>query len=100
MTGHTPADLTDFLAALGQEFCEALSPPVPEDLIVPQDAYEVWLRAFGQPPSPESLASLSGPQLSRLRDECERYFECPSLAAAQVRTAIDRALARWSVAGS
>jgi hypothetical protein len=87
MTGQPPGD---FLAALGQEFCETLSPPIPEDLIVPQDANEVWLRAFGQPPSPELLTSLSGPQLSRLRDECERYFECPAVSVQHVRSAVAR----------
>jgi len=85
----------DFLAALGEEFCEALGPAVPEDLIVPQDGYEVWLRAFKQAPSLELLSSLSDPQLSRLRDECERYFECPAVSVQQVRSAVDRTLARW-----
>jgi len=85
----------DFLAALGQEFCGALSPPVPADLITPQDAYDVWLSALGQAPSPEALADVSGPQLSRLRDECERYFECPTVTTEQVRLAVDRTLLRW-----
>ena len=92
MTGEPPGD---FLAALGQEFCHALSPPVPEALIVPQDAYEVWLRAFGDAPSPERLAHLSGPQLSHLRDECERYFECQFISTKHVQTAIACVLARW-----
>lgn len=92
MTDHAPHD---FLIALGQEFCWALSPPVAEGLIVPQDAYEVWLRAFGQPPSPEQLARLSGAQQSHLRDECARYFECPAISVEHVRTAVVRTLARW-----
>jgi len=91
---------SDFLIALGQEFCEALSPPVPEDLIVPQDAYEVWIRAFGRPPSPGLLASLSDAQLSRLREECERYFECPSICVEHVRSAVARTLVRWPAADS
>jgi hypothetical protein len=90
----------DFLIALGQEFCEALSPPVPEDLIVPQDAYEVWLRVFGQTPSPALLASLSDAGLSRLRDECQRYFECPSISGQQVRSFVAHTLVRWQAAGS
>ncbi len=84
----------DFLIALGQEFCEALSPPVPGGLIMPQDAYEVWLRAFGQPPSPGRLASLTETQLSRLREECGRYFECPSISAQAVQLAVTRTLLR------
>src|SRR4051794_30866091 len=97
MTGEPPLD---FLAALGQEFCEALSPPVPEDLIVPQDAYDVWLRAFGQPPSPELLTRLSGWHLSHLRDECERYFECQSISVDHIRAAVARTLARWPATDS
>ena len=42
----------DFLSALGEEFCVALSPPVPDHLLVPHDGYEVWRRAFGADPSP------------------------------------------------
>jgi hypothetical protein len=91
-----PEDLSgDFFIALGQEFCEALSPPVPEDLIVPQDAYEVWIRAFGRPPSPGLLVDLSDDQLSRLREECERYFECPSISVGHLRSAVTRTLVRW-----
>jgi len=92
MNGQPPLD---FLTALGEEFCDALSPPVPEDLIVPQDAYEVWLRVFGRPPNPELLTCLLGPQLEQLRDECERYFECQSISVEHIRTTIARTLARW-----
>jgi hypothetical protein len=90
----------DFFIAFGQEFCEALSPPVPENLIVPQDAYEVWIRAFGRPPSPDLLASLSYSQLSLLRDECGRYFECPSISVQNVMSAISRTLVRWPATDS
>ena len=37
----------DFLSALGEEFCGALLPPVPGDLIVPHDGHGVWTRSFG-----------------------------------------------------
>lgn len=97
MTEDPPSD---FLIALGQEFCDALSPPVPEDLIVPQDACEVWIRAFGRPPRPGLLASLSDAQLSLLRGACERYFECPSISVQHIRSAVSRTLARWPAADS
>jgi len=96
----TDESFADFLAALGQEFCEALSPPIPWGRIVPQDAYEVWLRAFRQRPSPGRLAQLTDAQRSHLRDECERYFECPDISAEHIRTAVARTLARWPATDS
>jgi hypothetical protein len=83
----------DFLSALGQEFCWALSPPVPNDLIVPHDGTR-----FGyvhSRPNPHALASLTDAGLEELRAVCAGYFECPTVSAAQVRLAISRTLARW-----
>lgn len=91
------AQKLDFLSALGEEFCEALSPPVPADLIVPQDGYEVWSRAFKDDPSPATLSALTEPQVEQFRAACASYFECPAVSAAQVRLAVSRNLARWPV---
>jgi hypothetical protein len=85
----------DFLTALGEEICWALSPPVSEDLIVPHDGYEVWLRAFGTKPNPDALAALTEAGVEQLRASCAAYFECPAVSAAQVRLAVSRTLARW-----
>jgi hypothetical protein len=83
----------DFLTALGEEFATALSPPV--DLIVPQDGYEVWLRAFGTRPTPAALAALTSPDVERLRAACASLFECPDVSIEQVTLAVRRTLARW-----
>ena len=79
----------NFLTALGQEFCWALSPPVADDLILPQDGYEVWRRAFGTDPSwlasPSRRWSTFGPF-------------APATSSAQrpqVQLAVSRILARW-----
>jgi hypothetical protein len=85
----------DFLTALGEEFCEALSPPVPDDMIVPQDGYEVWRRAFGADPTPAALFALDAVGVERLQAECVRYFECLAVSTSAVRTAVSRTLARW-----
>jgi hypothetical protein len=87
----------DFLAALGEEFCWALSPPVPGDLIVPQDGYEVWLQAFGDHPTPAALAALTDSGEEQLCAAAVAYFECPELSTAQLRLAVSRTLARWPV---
>jgi hypothetical protein len=84
-----------FLSALGEEFCEALSPPVPWDLINPHDGSEVWWRAFGTAPTPIALVALSDLQVEQLREACAGYFECPGVSVAQVRLAVSRTLARW-----
>jgi hypothetical protein len=91
-------DDLDFLSALGEEFCESLSPPVPGNLIVPQDGYEVWLKAFGTDPSPAALAALTNDATERLRMACVEYFECPTVSVSQLRAAVARTLVRWPAA--
>ncbi len=88
-------DYLDFLAALGQEFCECLSPAVGLGNIEPDDAYEVFRREFKIDPSPIFLASLSEPELERLRAGFEKFLECDGISVVQVREAATRTLARW-----
>ena len=88
-------DELSFLTAFGQELCGALSPPVLDDLIVPQDAFEVWIRAFGTRPTPEALASLTDTEVERLHAACVGNFECPDITESQVRLAHARTLWRW-----
>ena len=85
----------DFLAAFGDEFCDALANSVGQVAPVAQDGFEVFMRAFQEEPSPQLLASLSDAQLERLRVESERYFETDGIAVEQIRRAIARTLARW-----
>ena len=88
-------DELDFLTAFGEELCGALSPPVPFDLIVPQDAFEVWVRAFGTDPTPEALATLTDAEVERLHSACAKYFECLDITESQVRLTLTRTLWRW-----
>jgi hypothetical protein len=85
----------DFMSALGEEFCEALSPVVGFSAIAPNDAYELFIRAFATDPSPHFLASLSDSQLELLRVECEKYFERKGFTVDQLRKAVRRTLWRW-----
>ena len=85
----------DFLSAFGEEFCDSLSSTVGMDNIVPQDSYEVILRASGTEPSPEMLSSLSESQVELIRAECARYFECQGITTEQIRIAVSRTLARY-----
>ena len=85
----------DFLAAFGDEFCDALAVSVGQGTLVAQDGFEVFLRAFQEEPSPQLLASLSDGQLERLRVESERYFETDGIAIEQIRKVVARTLARF-----
>lgn len=83
----------DFLSALGDEFSEALRPVASG--IVPQDGYEVWLRAFEREPSPGLLAAMTDARLEQLRAAAEDYLECRGVTVEHVRTFVSRTLARW-----
>jgi hypothetical protein len=88
-------DFNGFLIALGQEFCESLSAIAGSEDIVPQDANEVFLRTFGQNPSPQLLATLSESELEQWRAGWEMYFECRGISVDQMRRAVAQTLARW-----
>ena len=85
----------DFLAAFGDEFCQALADSVGQDALVPQDGFEVFLRVFQEEPSPQLLSSLSDNQLEQLRVGSERYFETGGIPIEQIRMAVTRTLARY-----
>ena len=83
----------DFITAFGQEFCAAHTSH--EDLITPQDAYEVWKRAFNSEPTPTLLAAITEAQLKLLHTVCVSYFECNVVSLNTIRTAISQTLKRW-----
>ena len=87
----------DFVAAFGDEFCDALRNSVGQDGVVPQDGFEVCVRVFQEEPSPILLSALSDDQLERLRVESMKYFETDGIAIEQIRRAIARTLARFPI---
>ena len=93
-------DFINFLSALGEEFCEALSPVVGWDKVVPQDGYEVFYRALNQKPSPQLLASLSESGLEQLRASCGEYLQCQNITVGHMRLVVSRTLARWRADGA
>ena len=87
-------DYNGFLIALGEEFSTALQ--IDRELdICSQDAYEVWLRAFGQRPTPKALACLDSVGLERLRTEFQTYLEIAGLTVDRIEQAVARTLFRW-----
>jgi hypothetical protein len=87
----------DFVTALGEEFCETLGPIVGFETISPHASYEVFRRVFREDPSPQFLAALTDEQWERLRAGWEEYFGQCGIAAAPIRQAVARTLARWPV---
>ena len=88
-------DCISFLSALGEEFCETLSPIVGDEDIVPQDGYEVFYRTSDQNPSPQMLALLTETELEQLRSSCEEYFECQGITIEHMRSVVAQTLSRW-----
>ena len=86
-----------FLSALGDEFCDALRSVAGPHPLVPQDGYEVFLRAFDRDPTPEVLASLTAAEVEQLRAECEDYLECPGITTDHIRAFVAGVLVRWPV---
>jgi hypothetical protein len=87
----------DFLAAFGDEFCDALENAVEHETLVPQDGFEVFLRVFQAEPTPQLLASLSDDQLETFRVESEKYFETEGIALEQIRKVVAHTLARCPI---
>jgi hypothetical protein len=88
-------DYMGFLLALGEAFCETLSPVVGDDTMVPQDGYEVFYQAFNQKPSPSRLAALTEADLAQLCSTCKDYFECSNVTTSHLRSMISQTLVRW-----
>jgi hypothetical protein len=92
----------EFEQAVGEEFSEAVSPPVPFEDASPHECCEVVWAAFGRDVNPSRLAAVSPAEEKALARRFGTYFECDPPAVEQVRLAIAQTLARWfvgSVAG-
>ena len=87
----------DFLTSLGRVTCEVLGPVVGEDLIVPQDGYEIFIAACGKRFDSGTLHSLEQPQIETIRNKARTYFECEAVESEHVRAIIDRTLWHWPV---
>ncbi|MDP9840170.1 hypothetical protein J2T09_004950 [Neorhizobium huautlense] len=90
-------DRMDFEQAMGEEFGQCLSPPLPfEDASAHECCEAIW-RVLGDEVGPDRLATLSAADIAALAASFGRYFEVENPTEEQVRAAVARTLARWPV---
>src|SRR5690242_19344601 len=87
----------DFTTALGEEYCEVIS-PLCERGAEPHDGYEVFGKAFGHDditPAKLHAAQLSNAELTRIRDIARQWQESDQISEDHVREVLRRVLRRW-----
>jgi hypothetical protein len=87
----------DFLTAMGEEFGNLVSPPVPFFEANPHDCCEAIALVFGDAITPARLAEVSNADLGRIAGAFSQWFECDAPPTSQIAEAIARTLARWPV---
>ena len=89
----------DFLTVWGEQFASVMIEDAGAKDVTPQDAYEVFVEAFPEEPTPTRLAALSEQELEMLRAKCEKVLEHRPIPVASLRKAISLTLCAWSPAG-
>jgi hypothetical protein len=87
----------DFTTALGEEYCEVIS-PLCERGAEPHDGYEVFAKAFGSDDvTPEKLHAAHGSntELMLIRDVARQWQESDEIGEDHVREVLRRVLRRW-----
>src|SRR5262245_59144303 len=87
----------DFEQALGEEFGESVSPPVPFEDASPHECCEVVWAMVGRDVPPRRLAALSATEVEALAERFGIYFDSNAPTVGQIREAISRTMARWPV---
>jgi hypothetical protein len=87
----------DFDQAIGEEFGEAVSPPIPFEDASPHECCEVVRAIAGRDVTPRRLADLSATEMEDLARRFGAYFDSEPPRVEQIREAVGRTLARWPV---
>jgi hypothetical protein len=94
----SPADSRpDFEQALGEEFGEAVSPPVPFEDASPHECREVVCEVLGDDVTPTRLATATDTEVAEIARLFGEFGECKAPTARKIRTAVAQTLARWPV---
>ena len=87
----------DFWAALGEEFSQAVCPPVTFEDASPHECCEPLRQVLGPVVTPTGLAALSDMDLHSLASAFGAHFETPPPSVRQLRRGVQGVLARWPV---
>jgi hypothetical protein len=87
----------DFWAALGEEFSQAVCPPVAFEDASPHECCEPLRQVLGPIATPKGLAALSESDLHGLASAFGAHFETPPPSLEPLRRAVEGVLARWPV---
>jgi len=88
-------DRMDFEQAMGEEFAECLTPPLPFEEASSHECCEVIWTVLGDGVDPQMLAAATADQIAALAAEFGSYFEVGAPSGEQIISAIDRTLRRW-----
>jgi hypothetical protein len=94
----SPADYRpDFEQALGEEFGEAVSPPVPFEDASPHECREVVCEVLGDNVTPTRLAAATDAEIAEIARLFGEFGVCKAPTARKIKSAIAQTLARWPV---
>ncbi len=85
----------DFECAMGEEFGNSVSPPVPFLDASPHECCEAVWQALGDDVTPVVLANLNESEIQKIALAFGNWFECEAPLAIQIAEAIARILSRW-----
>ncbi|WP_147336837.1 hypothetical protein [Pseudomonas abyssi] len=85
----------DFESAMGEEFGDLVSPPVPFFEASPHECCEAIWKALGDDVTPTMLENLTDSDFQKIAVAFGNWFECEAPPAMQIAEAVARTLSRW-----
>ncbi|WP_147305174.1 hypothetical protein [Alkalilimnicola ehrlichii] len=85
----------DFESAMGEEFGDLVSPPIPFNDASPHECCEAIWQVLGDAVTPTMLAKLTEADYRKIAASFGNWFECEPPTAMQIAEATARTLSRW-----
>ncbi|MEZ6139552.1 MAG: hypothetical protein R3B84_03180 [Zavarzinella sp.] len=87
----------DLLNTLGRETCEVLSPIVGEDVVEPNDGYELFSAICGREFDSAKLDSLTAADFEAICENARDHFECDSIELYHIREIASKTIDHWPI---
>ncbi|MEM8530378.1 MAG: hypothetical protein AAGF95_06005 [Chloroflexota bacterium] len=85
----------DFISAVCEEFCEALSEVVSFEDINPQECWDPLIQVLGKDIDSDTLVHITKEQIEELRLVFSSWFENNNITTDHIQVGIKRTLSRW-----